>query len=79
MLDGMNWLNNGLIRPFVAEFKNRSLMLVTALTPYIGYDQAAKVAKKAHAEGTTLKEAVLAMNLMTAEEFDDRVRAEKMV
>ncbi|MBL4819347.1 MAG: class II fumarate hydratase [Deltaproteobacteria bacterium] len=63
----------------IAEFKNRSLMLVTALTPYIGYDQAAKVAKKAHAEGTTLKEAVLAMNLMTAEEFDDRVRAEKMV
>ncbi len=55
-----------------------SLMLVTALNPHIGYDNAAKVAKKAHAEGTTLKEAVVALELLTAEEFDEKVRPEKM-
>ncbi len=55
-----------------------SLMLVTALNPHIGYDNAAKVAKKAHQEGTTLKEAVVALNLLTAEEFDEKVRPEKM-
>ncbi|MES2503705.1 MAG: class II fumarate hydratase [Myxococcota bacterium] len=65
--------------PRIEELKGRSLMLVTALNPYIGYDNAAKAAKKAHAEGTTLKEAVLAMNLMTAEEFDERVKPEEMV
>lgn len=63
----------------IEELKNRSLMLVTALTPYIGYDKAAGVAKKAHKEGKTLKEVVLEEKLMTAEEFDDRVRAEKML
>lgn len=56
-----------------------SLMLVTALNPHIGYDNAAKVAKKAHAEGTTLKEAVVALGLLTAEEFDEKVKPEKMV
>ncbi|MCK4606847.1 MAG: class II fumarate hydratase, partial [candidate division Zixibacteria bacterium] len=55
-----------------------SLMLVTALNPHIGYDNAAKVAKKAHAEGTTLKEAVVALGLLTAEEFDEKVRPEEM-
>jgi fumarate hydratase class II len=54
-------------------------MLVTALNPKIGYDNAAKVAKKAHAEGTTLKEACLALGLLTAEEFDDWVRPELML
>ncbi len=63
----------------IAELKDKSLMLVTALTPYIGYDKSAKAAKKAHEDGTTLKEAVLAMNLMSAAEFDQRVRAEDMV
>ncbi|MGB8273717.1 MAG: class II fumarate hydratase [Alphaproteobacteria bacterium] len=58
---------------------NESLMLVTALNPHIGYDNAAKVAKKAYAEGTTLKEAVVALGLLTAEEFDERVRPEKML
>jgi fumarate hydratase, class II len=48
----------------------RSLMLVTALNPHIGYDKAAEIAKKAHAEGTTLKEAALALGHVTAEEFD---------
>jgi fumarate hydratase class II len=54
-------------------------MLVTALNPKIGYDNAAKVAKKAHAEGTTLKEAAVALGLLTAEEFDQLVRPEKML
>lgn len=56
-----------------------SLMLVTALNPHIGYDNAAKVAKKAHAEGTTLKESAVALGLLTAEEFDDKVKPEEMV
>ena len=56
-----------------------SLMLVTALNPHIGYDNAAKVAKKAHKEHTTLKEAAIALNLLTAEKFDEVVRPEKMI
>ena len=56
-----------------------SLMLVTALNPHIGYDNSAKVAKKAHAENTTLKEAAVALGLLTAEEFDEKVRPENMV
>jgi fumarate hydratase class II len=47
-----------------------SLMLVTALNPHIGYDNAAKIAKKAHTEGTTLREAAVSLGLCTAEEFD---------
>jgi fumarate hydratase class II len=54
-------------------------MLVTALNPHIGYDNAAKVAKKAHKENKTLKEAVVELNLMTAEKFDEVVRPEKMI
>ncbi len=57
---------------------HNSLMLVTALTPSIGYDKAAEVAKKAHHEGTTLKEATLALGYMSAEEFDKVVRPEEM-
>jgi len=56
-----------------------SLMLVTALNPHIGYDNAAKVAKKAHADNSTLKEAALSLGLLTAEEFDEKVRPEKMI
>ena len=56
----------------------RSLMLVTALAPKIGYDNAAKVAKTAHANGTTLKEAALRLGFVSAEEFDRLVRPEKM-
>ncbi len=56
-----------------------SLMLVTALNPHIGYDNAAKVAKKAHKEHTTLKEAAVALNLLTAEKFDEVVRPENMI
>jgi fumarate hydratase, class II len=54
-------------------------MLVTALNPNIGYDNAAKVAKKAYAEGTSLKAAALALGLLTADEFDQLVRPEKML
>ena len=60
-----------------AHLKN-SLMLVTALNPHIGYDNAAKVAKKAYEENTTLKEAAVALKLLTAEEFGDKVRPEEM-
>jgi fumarate hydratase class II len=58
---------------------NESLMLVTALNPKIGYDNAAKVAKKAHKEGTTLKQAALALGLLTEAEFDENVRPERML
>jgi fumarate hydratase class II len=66
-------------RERIAELVTRSLMLVTALNPHIGYDNAAKVAKKAYAEGTSLKEAALALGLLTADEFDQLVRPEKML
>lgn len=56
-----------------------SLMLVTALNPHIGYDNAAKVAKKAHAENITLKEAAVALGFLTAHKFDEVVRPEKMI
>ena len=56
-----------------------SLMLVTALNPHIGYDNAAKVAKKAHKENKTLKEAAIELNLLTSEKFDEVVRPEKMI
>lgn len=56
-----------------------SLMLVTALNPHIGYDNAAMVAKKAYNDNTTLKEAVVELGLLTAEEFDEKVRPENMI
>jgi fumarate hydratase class II len=57
----------------------RSLMLVTALNPHIGYDKAAKIAKKAHKEGTTLREAALALGYVTDEQFTAWVRPEHML
>ncbi len=66
-------------RERIDQLLHESLMLVTALNPHIGYDNAAKVAKKAHAEGTTLKEAAIALGLLTAEQFDQWVRPETMV
>jgi fumarate hydratase, class II len=66
-------------RERIEELLHRSLMLVTALNPKIGYDNAAKVAKKAYAEGTSLKEAAVALGLLTPEEFDQLVRPEKML
>jgi fumarate hydratase, class II len=62
----------------VAELLERSLMLVTALAPRIGYDRAAEIAKKAHREGTTLREAALALGYVSADEFDAWVRPEDM-
>jgi fumarate hydratase class II len=56
-----------------------SLMLVTALNPHIGYDKAAKIAKTAHEQGTTLRQAALSLGFVTAEQFDEWVRPEKMV
>ena len=58
---------------------NNSLMLVTALNPHIGYENAAKIAKKAYAEGTTLREAAIALELLTNEQFDEWVIPESMV
>ncbi len=66
-------------RARIDELMSKSLMLVTALNPHIGYDNAAKVAKKAHKEGTSLKEAALALGLLTAEQFDNWVRPQDMV
>ena len=66
-------------RARIAEMLERSLMLVTALNPHIGYDNAAKVAKKAHAEGITLREAAVALDLLTGEDFDRLVRPADMV
>ena len=66
-------------RQRISDLVERSLMLVTALTPKIGYDRAAAIAKKAHREGTTLREAALASGYVAADEFDALVRAEDMV
>jgi fumarate hydratase class II len=57
---------------------HRSLMLVTALTPEIGYDKAAEIAKKAHHEATTLREAALALGYVSADRFDELMRPESM-
>ncbi|MFA7291316.1 MAG: class II fumarate hydratase [Rhodocyclaceae bacterium] len=63
----------------MAELLERSLMLVTALAPHIGYDRAAEIAKQAHQTGTTLREAALALGYVNAEDFDAWVVAEAMV
>ena len=63
----------------IDKLRDQSLMLVTALNPHIGYDNAAKVAKKAYKEGITLKEAAVQLKLLSAEEFDKWVIAENMV
>ena len=63
----------------ISKLMNESLMLVTALNPHIGYDNAAKIAKKAHAEGSTLKEAAIALDLLTEEQFAQWVKPEDMI
>ncbi len=65
-------------RARIREHLDNSLMLVTALTPLIGYDKAGEVAKKAHKEGSTLREASLALGYLTEEQFDEAVRPESM-
>ena len=66
-------------RPAIDAYLQNSLMLVTALNPVIGYDNAAKVAKKAFAEGGTLRDAAIALDLLTGEEFDAAVKPENMI
>ena len=66
-------------RTRISELLERSLMLVTALAPVIGYDNAAKITKHAHANGTTLREAALELGLVDEATFDTHVRAEKMI
>ena len=63
----------------IADLMQRSLMLVTALAPAIGYDNAAKIAKSAHRNGTTLREEALKTGLVTEEDYDRLVRPEKMI
>ncbi len=63
----------------IRENLERSLMLVTALSPRIGYDKAAEIARQAHRQGTTLRQAALALGFVTAEQFDAWVRPEEMV
>jgi fumarate hydratase, class II len=66
-------------RERIGELVDRSLMLVTALNPHIGYDKSAQIAKKAHHEGTSLRDAALALGYVTAQEFDEWVRPADMV
>ena len=66
-------------RARIGELVQRSLMLVTALNPHIGYDKAAQIAKRAHNEGTSLREAALASGWLSAEQFDQWVRPQDMV
>ena len=66
-------------RERIAKLMGESLMLVTALNPHIGYDKAAKIAKTAHKEGITLKEAALKLGFVTSEQFDQWVLPEEMV
>ena len=63
----------------IADLMNRSLMLVTALAPTIGYDNATTVAKTAHKNGTTLREEAVGLGFVTEEEFDEIVRPELMI
>ena len=63
----------------INEYLNDSLMLVTALNQVIGYDKASKIAKKAHHDASTLKEACLALGYLSSEEFDQAVDPKKMV
>ena len=65
--------------PVIKEKLENSLMLVTALNTHIGYENAAKIAKKAHKEGTTLRQAAVSLNLLTSEQFDEWVRPEDMI
>ncbi len=66
-------------RERIAELVDRSLMLVTALSPHIGYDKAAEIAKRAQLDGTTLREAALALGYVSAPQYDEWVRPDRMV
>jgi fumarate hydratase class II len=85
LADGMRSFDEHCVRGIeanrerIAELVSRSLMLVTALAPRIGYDKAAAIAKHAHLEGMSLKDAALALGHVTADDFDRWVRPESMV
>ncbi len=85
LADGMTSFNDHCATGITANIEridglmHNSLMLVTALTPYIGYDVAAEIAKKAHREDTTLRDAAIASGHVTAEQFDGWVRPENMI
>ena len=85
LADSMNTFNGRCVagirpdREKMAENLNRSLMLVTALSPRIGYEKAAKTAQKAHRDGTGLKEACVALGYLTEDEFDACFHPEEMV
>jgi fumarate hydratase, class II len=66
-------------RERIGELLDRSLMLVTALVPHIGYDRAAEIAQRAHQEGTTLREAAMATGYVVAADFDEWVVPEQMI
>ena len=66
-------------KPRIQELLERSLMLVTALNRHIGYDNAAKIAKTAHANGTTLREEAVNLGLLSGEQFDEIVDPAKMI
>ncbi len=84
LADGMRSFDEHCVRGIeadherIADLMQRSLMLVTALTPHIGYDKAAQIAKDAHRKGTTLKEEALACGYVSAEDFDSWVRPQDM-
>lgn len=63
----------------ISELLNNSLMLVTALNPYIGYDKAASIAKNAHKKGLTLKQSALELGYVTEQQFNEWVRPENML
>lgn len=65
--------------PMIQQHLENSLMLVTALNPYIGYENAAAIAKKAHKEGTSLRAAAMSLGLLTSEQFDEWVKPEEMI
>ena len=85
LADGMNSFEEHCVRGIaanqgrIAELMERSLMLVTALTPHIGYDRAAEIAKRAHHDGSTLKQAALALGYVTEQDFERWVRPADMV
>lgn len=85
LADGMNSFNDNCAvgieanRARITELVERSLMLVTALNPHIGYDKAAQIAKKAHKEGSSLREAALALGYLSADDFDRWVDPTRMI
>lgn len=85
LADGAKSFNEHCVEGIVANEKHiskllrESLMLVTALNPHIGYDNAAKIAKIAHKNGTTLREEAIKSGILTGEEFDKWVRPEDML